>query len=282
MKYQESNLVELKRNVEDNMITEIIAFLNSHLGGTIHVGVEDDGQLSNLTKEQKDLYESKIINWIRDEAIYPNCSNYINISYNEDYVMKIAIESGNNKPYYLKSKGLKPSGVYIRYGRNKSQATPEEISTMIQESSTTPYEAYISPEQELTFNTLKNKYEQNNMNFDNFKMTTSGFIDRKSKLYTNIAYWFSDQYTIETKVAVYQGIDRDIFKSKKEFGGSIIKQIDDVLDYFNLCNFVRVIIDGSPTRTEIPSFKYRAAREAILNCYCHRNFQLKSNIKIEY
>lgn len=47
MKYQESNLVELKRNVEDNMITEIIAFLNSHLGGTIYVGVEDDGQLSN-------------------------------------------------------------------------------------------------------------------------------------------------------------------------------------------------------------------------------------------
>ena len=72
MEYKESEIIELKRELDDDMKSEIIAFLNSYLGGTIFVGVEDDGSLSNLTEEQLDENESRVINWIRDEAIYPN------------------------------------------------------------------------------------------------------------------------------------------------------------------------------------------------------------------
>lgn len=33
-------------------------------------------------------------------------------------------------------------------------------------------------------------------------------------------------------------------------------------------------------RQEILSYNKRAARECILNCYCHRDYSRKSNIKI--
>ncbi|MCD7893959.1 MAG: putative DNA binding domain-containing protein [Erysipelotrichaceae bacterium] len=280
MKYEESNLVELKRLLDDDMKSEIISFLNSYIGGTIYVGVDDDGSVYPLSISQKDENESKIINWIRDEAIYPNCSDYVKFHYNEDDVLEINIESGKEKPYYLKSKGLKPSGVYIRYGRNKAQATQQEIARMIRERDDIPYESLISKNQNLTFITLKNKFEEKGMDFGNFKLITSGFIiDGK---YTNVAYWFSDQYQVETKMAVYQGLSRNIFRSKKEYDGCIISQIDHALDYFDLCNEIRVVINGDPTRKEIPSYKKRAAREAILNCYCHRDFSRRSNIKIEF
>ena len=61
MEYKESEIIELKRELDDDMKSEIIAFLNSYLGGTIFVGVEDDGSLSNLTEEQLDEigYEMK-------------------------------------------------------------------------------------------------------------------------------------------------------------------------------------------------------------------------------
>lgn len=49
-----------------------------------------------------------------------------------------------------------------------------------------------------------------------------------------------------------------------------------------MCNEVRVIINGSPTRTEVHSYSIKAAKEAILNCYCHRDFSRRSNIKIEF
>ena len=73
-----------------------------------------------------------------------------------------------------------------------------------------------------------------------------------------------------------------LIRSKKEFQGSIVKHIERVMEYYEVCNEVRVIIDGKPTRTEIPSYDMSSAREAILNCYCHRDFSRKLNIKIEF
>ena len=281
MIYQESPTVELKREVTDDLILEIIAFLNSYLGGTIYVGVDDNGDIKGISKDKIDLEESRIINWIRDEGILPNCSDYINLRYNEDNVLEINVSPGKNKPYYLKGKGLKPSGVYIRYSRNKSQATEEEIRRMIRESSIIEYESLISEEQELTFFELEMEFRRRKLDFKKFKMVTSGFktIDDK---YTNLAFIFSDQYNINTKVAIYKGLTRAEFKNKKEFSGSIIRQIHEVLDYVYLCNETRVVIDGSPNREEYDSYPKEALREAIINCYCHRDYDRNSNIKIEF
>ena len=224
--------------------------------------------------------ENEIINWIRDEAIYPNCSEFVTIKYKDDGVLSITINPGSEKPYYLKEKGPRPAGVYIRYGRNKSQASQEEITRMIMESSNIFYEEMISDIQELTFNTLKLKFEEKNIDFNEFKMVTSSFL--KDDKYTNLAFIFSDQYDVETKIGVYQGLDRAVFKSKKEIGGSIIKQIDKTLEYYDLCNETRIVIDGSPMRKEYVSYHKKAIREAILNCYCHRDYNRRSNIIIEF
>ena len=44
MKYEESDRVELKREMIKDLDKEIIAFLNTH-GGTIYIGVEDNGNV---------------------------------------------------------------------------------------------------------------------------------------------------------------------------------------------------------------------------------------------
>ena len=280
MKYIENEFVELKSSLTDELKYEIVAFLNSYLGGTIYIGVNNNGIISNLSQSEKDINESKIINWIRDESIYPNCSEFVSVKYNNDGVLVVSINPGNNKPYYVKEKGPKPSGVYIRYGRNKSQASHEEITRMIMESNHVFYEEKISSVQRLTFKFLKLKFEEKNLDFNDFKMITSGFI--KDGKYTNLAFIFSDQYDVETKIAIYTGMDRSIFKSKKEFNGSIVNQIDKTMEYFELCNETRIVIDGSPMRKEYVSYYEKAYREAILNCYCHRDYSKRSNIKIEF
>lgn len=281
MHYEESEVVELKSTVTDEVKAEIVAFLNSNLNGTIYIGVDDFGKPLSFSPKDLDKIDSKIINWIRDEAIYPNCSNFIKTYVNSDNVLVVEITPGIDKPYYLKEKGLKPSGVYVRYGRNKSQATQEEIKRMIKESSDLEYEALESKNQQLTFRSLELAFEERNKDFKAFKMITSGFINSNNK-YTNLAFIFSDQYNIQTKVAVYQGLTREIFKSKKEFEGSIIKQISNVIEYSYLCNETRVVIDGEPQRKEYESYNKVAVREAILNCYCHRDYSRNSNIKIEF
>ena len=96
MKYIESNTVELKQSLTDDVKEEIIAFLNSYLGGTIYIGVDDSGNIVSRTAKENDNDESKVINWIRDEAIYPNCSNYVNVHTNHDGILQIDIEPGKD------------------------------------------------------------------------------------------------------------------------------------------------------------------------------------------
>lgn len=69
---------------------------------------------------------------------------------------------------------------------------------------------------------------------------------------------------------------------KKEFSGSILKQLDDVLYFANLSNRKKVVITGKPQRDEYLDYPKRALREAIVNCYCHRDWTLSGDIKIEF
>ena len=49
MKYEESDRVELKREMIKDLDKEIIAFLNTH-GGTIYIGVEDNGNVVGIAR----------------------------------------------------------------------------------------------------------------------------------------------------------------------------------------------------------------------------------------
>ena len=60
-KYFEDEYTELKRELIDEVKSEIIAFLNSN-GGTIYVGVEDDGSIIGIKDDSsKDKIDLKLI-----------------------------------------------------------------------------------------------------------------------------------------------------------------------------------------------------------------------------
>lgn len=69
-----------------------------------------------------DQLDLKIGNWI-DDAFYPKPSGLIKYYFNTDDVLTIEVLGGVKKPYYLKEKGIKPSGVYLRVGRSKRKTT---------------------------------------------------------------------------------------------------------------------------------------------------------------
>lgn len=149
--YQENEQIELKREVVDEIKSEIVAFLNSN-GGTIFVGVDDDGTVIGFhDNHEKDIIDLKIGDWVQ-QAFFPKPSGLIYHYFNEDNVLVININKGIKKPYYLRDKGPKPSGVYIRVGRSKRKATDDEILRMIMNSHSFSFENEESDEQELTFN----------------------------------------------------------------------------------------------------------------------------------
>ena len=68
------------------------------------------------------------------------------------------------------------------------------------------------------------KCNEKNITFDLYGLS----LLRKDSKYNNAALLLSDQNPTISKFAVFQGEDVSIFLDKKEFRGSLIKQLDDI------------------------------------------------------
>ena len=277
MKTSVNEFVELKRELTKDIKKKIIAFANSK-GGTIYIGIDDNGNVVGVPQELKDEYDEKI-SAILTNNIKPNCRNKVQFCYNDD-VLVINISEGDFKPYYLAEKGPKPSGAYIRVGRSKRPVSDDEILTMIRDSSGWLWENQISEEQNLSFDEFSRIASKKNLDFGPHKFRNLRICNKEEK-FTNLGLLVSDQNPIEVKFAVY---DKNMnFKIKKEFQGSIISIADEILNYSELFNDTSAkIIPGQISRVETKSYPGASLREGIINAICHADYSLPSNIKVEF
>lgn len=167
MKYEESDKVELKREIVKDLDKEIIAFLNTE-GGTIYVGVEDDGTVVGIDYNLHDALDLQLSSIITD-SIKMNARHLIRYYFNADNVLVIEVMKGDNKPYYLSSTGPRSNGTYIRVGRSKRSATDGEILSMIRDYSQINWEDEISSNQELHFSYAKLYFHEKNQEFNEDK-----------------------------------------------------------------------------------------------------------------
>lgn len=278
MKIEESDKIEFKEEMTKTMNKEIVSFLNSH-GGKIYIGIKNDGTVVGVPEEKRDSYDLQLAGIVSD-GIKPSARDFVSFYYDKRNVLVIEIKEGNKKPYYLSDKGPKPSGVYLRYGRSSRPADDSEILTMIKESSGYIWEKEVSPIQNLHFKKLQIMADDKNLAFSERKMKTLGIKDKKGK-YTNLGLLVSDENPIQVKFAVYD--DRMNFKIKKEFKGSIVVITDQLLTFSETFNVTSAsIIPGIAQRIETKSFPGSSLREGILNCICHADYSIPSNIKVEF
>ena len=256
---------------------EIISFLNS-TSGEIYLGVDDSGTIHyDLINEKKKVWEEILSNWIVN-AFNPDVTNLIYIYPNET-PFRIKIFKGKERPYFYKDgEGFNTKGVYVRVDSTKRLASFDEIQRMIRQHNQHDYERLLCHRDDLTFNYVENRFKEKGVLFDKYALS---LIDKDDK-YNNAALLLSDQNPTISKFAVFQGTTVNVFLDKKEFTGSILKQLDDILYFANLSNRKKITITGKPERDEYLDIPERALREAIVNCYCHRDWTLSGDIKIEF
>jgi len=136
----ETEKLEFKRVATNEIYKEVIAFANTD-GGILLIGINDDGEVSELM-DVDDVY-TRVTNGIRD-TIAPDVTMFIKYKLEENGTIQIEVLEGGNKPYYLKSKGLKPAGVYVRQGTSSIQASPEQIRQLIKETDGDTFESFRS------------------------------------------------------------------------------------------------------------------------------------------
>lgn len=274
MLFRESETVELKEVVVDDIKKEIIAFANCD-GGKLYIGVRDDGTVIGL--DNADSVSLQISNMVRD-AIKPDITmflHYETIVENGKNVVAVDIQRGTDRPYYLAKKGMRPEGVYVRQGYSSVPATDTAIRRMIKETDGDRFEAMRCLNQDLTFEATKKEFELRKTDFEPQQMRTLKLIDQDG-LYSNLALLLSDQCVHTIKVAVFQGTDQTIFKDRREFTGSLMQQMNEVYDFIDFRNQTRATIEKL-YRVDVRDYPEVAVREALLNLLVHRDYSFSAS-----
>lgn len=277
MRFQETETVELKSIVMDDLKKEIIAFANCD-GGTLYVGVADDGTV--LGVENADECALQISNMMRD-AVKPDVTMFIHyetLDCEGKAVVAVNIQRGTNRPYYLAKKGLRPEGVYVRQGYSSVPATDTAIRQMIKETDGDSFENMRSINQALTFETTKKEFEKRNIAFGQPQMQTLKLVSADG-IYTNLGLLLSEQCPHTIKAAVFEGTNQNVFKDRREFSGSLMQQLNEVYDYIDFHNQTHATFQKL-LRIDTRDYPEVAVREALLNSLVHRDYSFRASTLI--
>ena len=269
---EEDVRTEFKTELKAEHMKTVVAFSNT-VGGTLYIGINDDGvpigvdDVDSVSLKAVQLLSSSI----RPDVLMT--SNVSHIVMDEKDVVAIDVREGTSKPYYLRDKGYRPEGVYIRMGPSSVQATEAQILKMVRESSAT-FESLVSFEQNLTFDTAEKVFAEAGVKFGRNQMTSLGLLSGES--YTNLAYLMSDQCTSGVKLAAYSNRNKREFLDRTEVHGSVLTQVQEALGFLSKYNPLRSRISGI-RRTDFRAYPEHALREALTNAVVHRDYSMDAD-----
>ena len=273
----ENFTTEFKREYTEEIKKTIVAFANTS-GGTLYIGVNDDKSITGVKNPDETLLQ--VTNVVRS-AIKPDVTMFVDYKtekIGETSVIVVTVQRGTACPYYLTGKGIRPEGVYVRQGASSVPASETVILNMIKETDGTQYEVVRSLNQDLTFNEAEKFFQMENILFGLNQQKTL-HLKTTDDIYTNLGLLLSDQSVHTIKLAVFEGFEKEVFKDRREFSGSLLKQLEDVFSFLDMYNHNHAKVKGL-FREDRQDYPEEALREALLNAAVHRDYAFSSSTLI--
>ena len=265
---------EFKELYVSDIKKTVVAFANTE-GGILYIGINDAGEVVGL--ENIDDVMQQVANTLKD-SIAPDIMPFVKmraVEKKERQIIEVLVQNGTSRPYYIREKGLKPSGVYVRQGSSNQPLSDEGIRRMLVDSTGKSYEAMRSMQQELTFTVLEKHFANHHLLLQEAQMRTLKLIGDDG-LYTNLALLLSEQCEHTLKVAVFQGTTRAVFRDRREFTGSLLQQLYDAYAFIDNYNKTKATFQGLE-RIDTKDYPQEAVREVLLNCLIHRDYSFSGS-----
>lgn len=262
-----------EREYSDKTLEGVIAFANSD-GGTLYIGVDDDGTVIGL--EDLDEAIGAAATGIYDN-IRPDIMPFVSVEgtmIDDKDVVEIRVHEGMNKPYFLKSKGPREGGVFIRRGPSSIPASGPYICRMIRDEPNETYESSLSIRQNLTFEEIVRIFAERGTGFGQSQMSSMGLMD--GQMYTNLAFILSDQFDQDFRMALYEDDYKDSFVDRMESTGSVLRQFEDAYRFVDRYNRRSSRIVGK-YREDRRDYLEEVVREALINAVAHRDYSLRGS-----
>ncbi|MDD2450632.1 ATP-binding protein [Sulfurovum sp.] len=232
----ESHRVEYKQTLTDGLEKEVVAFLNSKEGGSIYLGVSNEGKVIGLPNP--DEIQLKIKDKLKHN-ISPSCLGLFEVileTQEEKNFIKIIVASGRETPYYIKKHGMSPKGCFLRVGSSSEPMSETMIEELFAKRVRNSLGNIKSRRQDLSFEQLKIYYEEKGLKL-NDKFASNLELLTEDGYYNYVAYLLADSNGTSIKVAKYAGTDKVDLIENNEYGYcSLIKATHKVLDKLDVEN----------------------------------------------
>ena len=267
----ETNTIEYKEKLTDDLEGEASAFLNSS-GGKICIGIRKNGSVVGVSKP--DEVQLKIADRLKNN-IRPSIMGLYEI-YTEEQngktIVVVNFASGMEKPYYIKQKGLSESGCFIRIGSSAQPMPDALIKDLTNRRHQPSLINMLSRHQDLTFRQLKIFYEGKDKELNENFAKSLDFYTNDGQ-YNYLAYLLADANNVSIRIGKYAGNDKSELIENEEYGYcSLVKAVQKVLDKFDIENVTQARVSGLLRRKEKKLVDTSAMREAIINAFVHNDY----------
>ena len=277
----ETNRIEYKQQLTDDLEKEAVAFLNYQEGGVIYIGIDKNGKAVGVSDTDGDML--KIKDRLKNN-IMPSCMGLFDVAtenIDSKDIIKITFASGTEKPYYIKKLGMSEKGTFIRIGTAAEPMPIRMIESLFAKRTRNSIGKIKSPNQNLTFEQLKIYYEGANKTLNQQFASNLELLTEDGK-YNYVAYLLADTNGTSIKVAKYDGLDRVDLKENNEYGYcSLVKATKQVLDKIDIENKTLAKITPKE-REEKRLWNPVALREAIINAMVHNDYTSEVPPKFEF
>lgn len=277
----ETNRIEYKQIVTDDLEKEVVAFLNYPEGGIIFLGIDKHGKV--LGVQDPDQLQLKIKDRIKHN-ILPSALGLFDIILEElegKNAIKIVVASGSEKPYYIKKYGMSEKGCYLRIGSAAEPMPIKTIENLFAKRTRNTISKIKSSQQQLKFEQLKIYYDASGKQLNHQFAKNLELLTEDGK-YNYVGYLMADNNTVSIKLAKYNGLNRVELLENNEYGFcSLVKAAKQVLDKVELENKTLATITPKERQEKRP-WNAIALREAIINAFVHSDYTREIPPKFEF
>lgn len=274
-KYYESEILELKEKYTDVICREIVSFLNAD-GGTLIIGVKDDGSVVGVTNIDETMRK---ISDVITTQIEPNPQDEIRSELkfeNEKTLIFVNISKGSKNIYCQKKYGFSSAGCTIRVGTTCREMTPEQIKIRY-EMNFIDTEYMLKKKSgyaDLSFRNLKIYYTERGYHLENASFEANLNLKNTDGDYNLLAELLSDRNNIPFIFVKFQGTDKSAISERNDYGyGCLLttyEKIKSRLQAENIC----VSDTTVRPREDIYLFDFDCVNEAVLNALVHNDWTI--------
>ena len=268
----------------DSVAREIVAFANT-LGGTLLIGVEDNGTISGVDRSD---YETWLANISHNNIIPALQISIVRSIINDKTVYTVEVPKGKDKPYQTLD-----GKYWLRIGSTNRTATKEELSRLFQQAGLIHFDTapVADTGREGIDNQLVHHYYHTYYKIDFLQLDSSEQLNLL--LNADIMTEQEDRYVAtiggllmfgkqpqrrlphsSIMFAVFNGTDLSSdLVNKKEILGTLPELIDKTVSLLQLFLPTASCIKGTQ-REEKELIPLKVLRESIVNAVVHRDYSL--------